>query len=85
MVMCSLSKIYPLITAIAEKARTDTEFSKRLDEAVLHVLTAKQKVKLIDTSKPITADNFFIPHTPDWGKFRHAKEAAVVYEKGTKN
>ena len=81
MVMCSLSKIYPLIEAIAEKARTDTAFAKRLDEAVLHVLTAKQKVKLIDTSKPIAADNFFIPHTPDWKKFRHAKEAAAVYGK----
>ncbi|UTC57112.1 glycoside hydrolase family 3 protein [Treponema sp. OMZ 305] len=81
MVMCSLSKIYPLVEAIAEKARTDTAFAKRLDEAVLHVLTAKQKVQLIDTSKPIAADNFFIPHTPDWEKFRHAKEAAVVYER----
>ena len=81
MVMCSLSKIYPLITAIAEKARTDTTFAKRLDEAVLHVLTAKQKVKLIDASKPIAANDFFIPHTPDWEKFRHAKEAAAVYER----
>ncbi|WP_230974536.1 glycoside hydrolase family 3 N-terminal domain-containing protein [Treponema vincentii] len=81
MVMCSLSKIYPLVEAIAEKARTDTAFAKRLDEAVLHVLTAKQKVQLIDTSKPICPDGFLIPHTPDWEKFRHAKEAAVVYER----
>ena len=84
MVMCSLSKIYPLIEAIAKKARTDIAFAKRLDEAVLHVLTAKQKVKLIDASKPIAADDFFIPHTPDWEKFRHAKEAAAVYGKAAR-
>ena len=84
MVMCSLSKIYPLIEAIAEKARTDIAFAKRLDEAVLHVLTAKQKLKLIDASKPIATNDFFIPHTPDWEKFRHAKEAAAVYEKATR-
>lgn len=84
MVMCSLSRIYPLIEAIAEKARTDIAFAKRLDEAVLHVLTAKQKVKLIDASKPIATNDFFIPHTPDWEKFRHAKEAAAVYEKAAR-
>jgi glycosyl hydrolase, family 3 len=42
MVMSSLPAVYPLISAIAEKARSDTEFAKRLDEAVLRVLTIKQ-------------------------------------------
>ena len=47
MVMCSLPNIYPLIEAIAEKARTDAAFARRLDEAVLQVLTAKQKADII--------------------------------------
>ena len=45
MVMCSISNIYPLIEAIAAKAAADTAFAKRLDEAVLQVLTAKQKCR----------------------------------------
>ena len=81
MVMCSLSKIYPLITAIAEKARADTSFAQRLDEAVLRVLAAKQKAGMIDVRKSLAADGFFIPHTPDWGAFQQAKEAAAVYER----
>ena len=55
MVMCSLSKIYPLIEAIAEKARSNAEFAKRLDEAVLQVLIAKQRAGLIDTDKPVNS------------------------------
>lgn len=81
MVMCSLSKIYPLITAIAEKARADTSFAQRLDEAVLRVLAAKQKAGMIDVRKSLAAECFFIPHTPDWGAFQQAKEAAAVYER----
>ena len=81
MVMCSLSNIYPLIEAIAAKAAADTAFAKRLDEAVLRVLSAKQQAKLIDTKKTIGEDGFFIPHTPDWEQFRQAKESAVVYGK----
>lgn len=78
MVMCSLSKIYPLIEAIAEKARSDSEFAKRLDKAVMQVLLAKQRAGLIDTGKPVGSDGFFIPHTPDWKKFRQAKESATA-------
>jgi len=55
MIMCSLSKIYPLIEAIAEKARSNAEFAKRLDEAVLQVLIAKQRAGLIDTDKPVNS------------------------------
>ena len=55
MIMCSLSKIYPLIEAIAEKARSNAEFAKRLDEAVLQVLIAKQRAGLIDTGKPVNS------------------------------
>lgn len=50
MVMSSLPAVYPLISAIAEKARSDTEFAKRLDEAVLRVLTIKQKAGLLSTN-----------------------------------
>ena len=75
MVMCSFPKIYPLITTIAEKARTDTAFAKRLDEAALRVLAAKQKAGMINTSKSLAAEGFLIPHTPDWEKFRQAKES----------
>ncbi|MGI5101914.1 glycoside hydrolase family 3 N-terminal domain-containing protein [Treponema vincentii] len=83
MVMCSLSKTYPLIEALAEKAAADTDFAARLDEAVLRVLTAKQQAGLIDTQKTIGTDGFFIPHTPDWEKFRQAKESAAVYQHKT--
>ena len=55
MIMCSLSKIYPLIEAIAEKAHSNAEFAKRLDEAVLQVLIAKQRAGLIDTGKPVNS------------------------------
>lgn len=47
MVMCSLPNIYPLIEAIAGKARTDTAFARRLDEAAGRVLTAKLRAGII--------------------------------------
>lgn len=51
MVMCSLPAVYPLIAAIAEKARTDTNFAKRLDEAVFRVIAVKQNIGLLGTVK----------------------------------
>lgn len=81
MVMCSLPKQYTLIQAIAEKARSSTVFAKRLDEAVLHVLSAKYKAGLINPYIPIGADGFYIPHTPDWERFRQAKNEATAYRR----
>ena len=80
MVMCSLPNIYPLIEAIAEKARTDAAFARRLDEAVLQVLTAKQKadiIRITDTDAPVTQPDIFPPHVPNWETFRQAKAAAA--------
>jgi len=80
MIMCSLPKVYPLISAIAEKAASEAAFAHRLDEAVLHVLTAKQRAGLIDT------EGLFTPHMPDWEIFRQAKKAAerLYTENGTR-
>ena len=86
MVMCSLPNIYPLIEAIAEKARTDTAFARRLDEAASRVLTAKLRagiIRVTDTDTAVgtaaTGDtgNIFPPHVPNWETFRQAKAAAA--------
>lgn len=88
MVMCSLPNIYPLIEAIAGKARTDTAFARRLDEAAGRVLTAKHRagiIRVTDTDTAVgtaaTGDTgtIFPPHVPNWEIFRQAKAAASKY------
>ena len=80
MVMCSLPNIYPLIEAIAGKARTDTAFARRLDEATRQVLTAKLRagiIRVTDADAPVTQTDIFPPHVPNWETFRQAKAAAA--------
>ena len=82
MVMCSLPNIYPLIEAIAGKARTDTAFARRLDEAASRVLTAKHRagiIRVTDADAPVTQTDIFPPHVPNWETFRQAKAAASKY------
>ena len=71
MVMCSIQQIYPLIVAIAEKAAAENTFARRLDEAVLRVLTAKKKACLID------AAGTYISSLCDLKRFEKAKNEAT--------
>ena len=71
MVMCSIQQIYPLIVAIAEKAAAENTFARRLDEAVLRVLTAKKKAGLID------AAGTYISSSCDLKRFEKAKNEAT--------
>lgn len=88
MVMCSLPNIYPLIEAIAGKARTDTAFARRLDEAASRVLIAKLRAGIIRVTDTDTAagtaatgdtGTIFPPHVPNWEIFQQAKAAASKY------
>ena len=88
MVMCSLPNIYPLIEAIAGKARTDTAFARRLDEAAGRVLIAKHRagiIRITDTDTAVgtaaTGDTgtIFPLHVPNWEIFQQAKAAASKY------
>lgn len=53
MIMCSERKISPIIEAIVKKAKEDGTFLERLDEAVFHVLKAKQNIAKIDKDQNI--------------------------------
>ncbi|QEK01388.1 glycoside hydrolase family 3 N-terminal domain-containing protein [Treponema phagedenis] len=72
MLMCSEKGIHAIVQKIAEEAKRDSEFAARLDEAVLHVLQAKQKAGLIcDTGKALPQP------APDWQRYQKAKERAT--------
>lgn len=67
MVMCTLQNVYPIIETIASFARSDNSFLDRLNDAVLRVLLAKQRIGLIDI-----AGNY-VEKIPDWKEFEMIK------------
>ncbi|PIE98060.1 MAG: glycosyl hydrolase family 3 [Treponema sp.] len=79
MLMYSGRDVKLLVNIIAEKARTNPEFEKRLNNAVLKILEAKQRAGLIDAQgKPKKLAPF------DFSKFINAKNKAGKLVKSKK-
>ena len=71
MVMCSEPKFKELVEAISKKMKTESDFLKRIDDAVFNILKIKIKMGIIDESlKPIEKYKF------NKEKFYKAKKAA---------
>ena len=59
MVMCSEPKFKELVEAISKKMKTESDFLKRIDDAVFNILKIKIKMGIIDESlKPIEKYKF---------------------------
>ena len=71
MVMCSEPKFKELVEAISKKMKNESDFLKRIDDAVFNILKIKIKMGIIDESlKPIEKYKF------NKEKFYKAKKAA---------
>ena len=71
MVMCSEAKFKELVEAISKKMKNESDFLKRIDDAVFTILKTKIKMGIIDEAcKPIEKYKF------NKEKFYKAKKAA---------